>query len=87
MKTKPTQKEVVRQMLTNSQTVCGSNVYKETKRQCGVGSTNIHKQIGALKKDGYVINFKWCGEGVHRYKEHTLDFKKTPKKLLQDKSN
>jgi uncharacterized protein YukE len=83
MKDKPSQKEVVRRMLINSQTVTGSTAYKMTKKQNGVGTLNLHKLLALLRKEGYQINDTWQGEGQNQFKEFTLNFKRTPKKLLQ----
>jgi hypothetical protein len=85
MKKKPTQKEVVKQMLINNENVCGSTAYLATKKQCGVGTLNLHKQLSALRNEGYVITCKWMGEGQHTFKQHFLDLKKTNKKLLNPK--
>jgi len=86
-KSKPTaisQKEAVRLFLIQHGKITGSQCYKVTKQLCKVGSLNCHVLIRELKKDGIVfkqpvdISF----DGL-RYREHHLDRKKTPKKLLK----
>jgi transposase len=59
MKNKPTQVEVVREMLLNKQEVTASTVYKETKKRAGVGSVNHHKLIALLRDEGLKIIDTW----------------------------
>ncbi len=87
MKKKPTQKEVVLNLLKSGQVINGSLVYQSTKKLCGIGSLNCHKQLAAIRELGYVISEQWnYNESTKtRYKSYSLDRKKTPKKLLINK--
>lgn len=81
MTKKPTQTEIVLQMLQNGIMVTGSNAYQTTKKLCGIGTLNLHKIIASITKKGFVVHSYWA-DG-HTHKVFMLDRKQTSKKLLK----
>jgi hypothetical protein len=59
MNKKPTQSQVVYEMLLAKELVTASTVYKETKRRCKCGSVNLHVLCRELKKKGIKIVGTW----------------------------
>ena len=85
---KPTQKQAVLSYLIHNGSISGSECHKVTKKLCNCASLNLHKLIASLKEDGVIFKPSlWFTEGKTSYKRHYMDLKKTPKKLLQSKSN
>jgi hypothetical protein len=59
MNKKPTQSQVVYEMLLAKELVTASTVYRETKRRCETGSVNHHVLIRELKKHGVKVKGTW----------------------------
>lgn len=55
MKKKPTQKEVILDMLMNDKLVHPMNVLKETQKRCESGCIRLAARIFELKKEGHKI--------------------------------
>jgi hypothetical protein len=81
MKKRKTQIEVIESMLLNNQLVTASTAFKETGRQAGLSTVNLHKLIAGLRNKGYNIKDYWVTtpEG-NRYKYFELASFKNVKK-------
>lgn len=83
---KLTQKECLRRMLINAETVTTSTFGNRSAKECNLRSYNIHKMVAMLRKDGYIFKqpIDHYSEETHsRYRQHFLDFKRTPKSLIK----
>lgn len=80
MKTKkPTQTQVLEEMLLRGEVVTASSIYKETKKRTGIGSMNHHVLFRRLKEK-YIIADEWVQDkNGNRYKRFWL------KKIFKNK--
>lgn len=78
MKTKrPTQTQVVEQMLLRGEVLTASSIYRETKKRCGVGSMNHHVVMRPLKEKYNIVDEWATDKSGNRYKKFWLkNFKK-----------
>lgn len=65
---KPTQTQVLEQMLLNGELVTASTIYQKTKKLCGVGSMNHHVIMRPLREKYNIVSEWIVDKNGNRYK-------------------